>query len=410
MKAHAISPTAAPAERVDWLERARTWLERALDDEPIDRADALAMLTEQVPLTLALHVATQARQRFWGDAVQLHMLHNVQNGACPEDCGYCGQSCASQAPIQPYTLKSEEEILQEAARAKASGAFRYCMVLSGRGPDDRDVEHMARCIRKVKERFGLQTCLSAGLLDDAKARRLKEAGLDRLNHNLNTSRAHYPSICTTHTYEDRLRTLRAARAAGLGLCSGLIVGMGETHEDVVETLLALREAQAASIPINFLLPIPGNRVAEPICQGAPLTPRFCLRVLCVARLLNPSAEIRAAAGREEHLRSLQVMALGPANSLFVDGYLLTRGSDARATLRMLLDAGCTLDLPQGAPPELLEAIAQEQALRSPRPDVALLKEDRLSQRKLAKLRVANGDAQPTGSTTASCDRSSQNVG
>jgi len=410
MQADVLCPEAAPAESVDWLDRARSWLQRALNDQPIDRADALAALTEQVPLTLALHVATQARQRFWGCAVQLHMLHNVQNGACPEDCGYCGQSCASKAPIQPYTLKSEEEILQEAARAKASGAYRYCMVLSGRGPDDRDIERMARCIRQVKERYGLQTCLSAGLLDEAKARRLKEAGLDRLNHNLNTSRAHYPSICTTHTYEDRLRTLRAARAAGLALCSGLIVGMGETHEDVVETLLALREAQAASIPVNFLLPIPGNRVAAPICQGAPLTPRFCLRVLCVARLLNPSAEIRVAAGREEHLRSLQAQAMGPANSLFVDGYLLTRGSDARTTLRMLLDAGCTLELPDGAPAELLEAVAQEQARCAVQPDVALLKEDRLSQRKLAKLRVAHRDAQPTGSSAASCAKSSQNVG
>ncbi|MDP7349300.1 MAG: radical SAM protein, partial [Phycisphaeraceae bacterium] len=186
-----------------------------------------------------------------------------------------------------------------------------------------------------------------GLLDRAMADRLKRAGLDRLNHNLNTSRRHYPAVCTTHTYDDRLATLHAARTAGLSVCSGLIVGMGETHEDLLDVAYELRDIQAESIPVNFLVPITGNRLTEAICDGQALTPQFVLRVLCMMRLINPNAEIRIAAGREVHLRSMQALALWPANSLFVDGYLLTAGSAAAATLKMIFDAGFVPRLDDG---------------------------------------------------------------
>lgn len=395
------TPRAGARALRDWLARLADWAEAGCCDEPISRDDARAILAGDTPLLPTLHAAGLVRRRFWGTRVQAHILNNVQNGACPEDCGYCGQSKDSRAPIQPYKLKSREEIIAEAAHAKANGAFRYCMVLSGRGPSDADIEHMAGCIREIKARFGLQTCLSSGLLDEAKARRLKDAGLDRLNHNLNTSRAWYPRICTTHTYDDRVNTLRAAREAGLQLCSGLIVGMGEAHEDVLDAALALRAARVESIPVNFLVPIPGNRVREPVCDGAALAPELCLRALCAVRLLNPSAEVRVAAGRETHLRHMQALALEPASSLFIDGYLLTKGSGALDTLRMIRDAGFEIELPGGAPEALvkaLERLEREQAgLGAIGSDVngftgvEALREDRVSQRKLAQLRVRSGD-------------------
>jgi biotin synthase len=195
-------------------------------------------------------------------------------------------------------------------------------------------------VRTVKQKFpSLEVCVSAGLLDEPKAKVLAEAGLDRLNHNLNTSRDHYASICTTHTYDDRLNTLKAAKKHGLETCSGMIVGMGEPPEDVVEVAMTLREIGSESIPVNFLLPFEGNVLDKP----TGLTPEYCLRVLCLFRFTNPRAEVRCAAGREYHLRSMEVMAMYPANSLFLDGYLNGRGAERRRTYQMLIDAGFEIE-------------------------------------------------------------------
>lgn len=379
-------------------------VEQGLAGDAMARADASWVLgtapeggAPPAPLLPLVHAAGLVRRKWWGDLVQVHVLNNVQNGACPEDCGYCGQSRASKAPIQPYRLKSREQIVGEAQAAKESGAFRYCMVLSGRGPSDADIDHMVECIREVKSRFGLRTCLSAGLMDEAKARRLKDAGLDQLNHNLNTSERHYASICSTHTYKDRIDTLAAARAAGLSLCSGLIVGMGERVEDVVDVAYALRAVRAESIPVNFLVPIPGNAVREPGMADRALTPEFCLRVLCLMRLVNPTSEVRAAAGREGHLRSLQPLALEAANSLFIDGYLLTKGSAAIETLRMVRDCGFRLKLEGAEWPEPIRRYAETGDLSGfgdgdDERGLGVIKPDKLSGRKLARLRINGAEA------------------
>jgi biotin synthase len=336
-----------------------SWVQRGLNNEPISADDAEAILrSPQVELLPLLDAAGQVRRHFFGNRVTVHVLDNVQNGACPEDCGYCGQSKNSDAPIKPYKLKSVDEIVAEAQAAKDAGAWRFCMVLSGRGPDDADISHMTEAVRRVKA-MGLRTCLSAGLMDIDKAQQLKSAGLDRLNHNLNTSRENYPNICTTHTYDDRMNTLAAARQAGIGLCSGLIAGLGESFRDLVEVAFQLRAVQAESIPVNFLLPIEGNPLTQSRCEGEPLNPQLVLRILCMMRLVNPNAEVRVAAGREHHLRSMQSFALWPANSLFMDGYLLTEGSGALATLRMILDAGFTVASDEGNT-RLAELLAQVQ--------------------------------------------------
>jgi biotin synthase len=310
--------------------------ERALRDEPPSEAEALWMLDgEDVQLLPLLSAAFAPRERHFGRRVMVHVLNNVQNGLCPEDCGYCSQSRDSTSAIRKYPMKRDDEILAEAEAAAASGASRYCMVLSGRGPTLAATRRLADVVREVKRRFPIEVCLSVGLLGEEHARILAEAGLDRLNHNLNTSESHYGEICSTHTYEDRVNTLVAARKCGIQPCSGLILGMGEQSADVVEVGFKLRELEVPSIPVNFLIPIEGN----PVIDDGSLTPERCLRALCVMRLLNPRAEIRVAGGREGHLRSLSALALWPANSLFVEGYLTTRGDATAATYRMIREAG-----------------------------------------------------------------------
>ncbi len=314
--------------------------ERALRDEPPSESEALWILDgEDVALLPLLHAAYVPRERYFGRKVMVHVLNNVQNGLCPEDCGYCAQNRDSKAAIRKYAMKSDEEIFAEAERAARQGATRYCMVLSGRGPTLERTRKLAALIRGVKERWPIEVCLSVGLLDDEHARILAEAGLDRLNHNLNTSEEHYGRICSTHTYADRVNTLLAAKRHGIGACSGLILGMGERSADVAEVAFRLRELEVPSIPVNFLIPIEGNQVAS---DGS-LTPERCLRALALMRLVNPRAEIRAAGGREGHLRALGALLLWPANSLFVDGYLTTRGDAVRETYRMIRDAGFAVD-------------------------------------------------------------------
>jgi biotin synthase len=305
----------------------------------LDNQTCLDILTDptidRLPL---LQAAYDVRKTHWGNDVTIHIINNAQNGLCPEDCAYCVQAKTSKADIDAYPAKEEEEILSEAKSAYEAGAYRYCMVFSGRGPRPKRVEQLATIIRKIKQTYPIQVCLSAGLMDDESAKQLKEAGLDRMNHNLNTSEANYPNICTTHTFQDRKNTLMAAKKHNLEICSGMIVGLGETPVDVIEVAKTLREMKSKSIPINFFIPIEGTQL-EPTNT---LSPEYALRVISLFRFLNPDAEIRMAAGREIHLRSLQVLGLYPASSLFMDGYLNTKGTNTAQTLQMIKDAGFTI--------------------------------------------------------------------
>lgn len=301
----------------------------------------------EVELLPLLDAAYQVRKTYFQNRVQLHILNNAQNGNCPEDCHYCVQAKTAATDIDTYFLKPESEILAEAAHAYQSGASRYCIVMSGRGPSPKRVTQLAQLIQEVKTRYPIEVCLSVGLIDEPAARTLKEAGLDRLNHNLNTSESHYPKICSTHTYQDRMGTLRAAQAVGLACCSGVIVGMGEENSDLIRVAKELRRLEVASIPVNFFLSIDGTQLSESVTahRSVPttLTPDYCLRVLCLYRFLNPSAEVRVAAGREHHLRGMEVMSLYPANSMFIEGYLNATGKETSRTLQMIEDAGFTVE-------------------------------------------------------------------
>jgi biotin synthase len=310
--------------------------ERALADELPDAEEMLWILDDpDVELLPLLDAAFVPRRKHFGRSVSIHVLNNVQNGLCEEDCGYCAQSSASQAPIRQYKMKSDEEIFAEAEIAAEAGATRYCMALSGRGPSTRRAKRLADLVQSLKARYPIEVCLSVGILGDEQAALFAEAGLDRLNHNLNTSEEHYEKITSTHSWADRVSTLEAARRHGIETCSGLIVGMGEASRDIVEVAFKLRELDTPSIPVNFLIPIEGN----PVEEDGSLTPERCLRVLCAMRFANPRAEIRMAAGREGHLRGLQSLGLYPSNSLFVGGYLTTRGDPFEATYAMIEDAG-----------------------------------------------------------------------
>lgn len=370
---------------MDWRDY-QALAERGMANQPASEDTCLRLLTDPaIPLLPLLNAAYAVRRHFCGDKVQVHILNNAQNGRCPEDCAYCTQARSSDADIQDYPLKSEAEILAEARRAFEAGAHRYCMVFAGRGPNDTRTQVLADLIRKIKASYPMEVCVSAGLLDEAKARVLKQAGLDRLNHNLNTSRRNYPNICTTHTYDDRVATLEAARAAGLACCSGLIAGMGESPAELVELAHTLRRFQARSIPVNFLLPFEGNVLNQP----RNLSPQFCLRVLCMFRFVNPDAEIRCAAGREFHLRSLEVMCLYPANSLFLDGYLNGRGAERRRTYQMIRDAGFEIESEHGGVDDLLEDIAADDPDSSKPPiELTLDGQRRPALKTLAELRPA----------------------
>ena len=324
--------------------------DRALEGHALTQEQSLSVLSApDDELLLVLHAAYRVRRRCFGDDVHMQILSNAKSGLCPEDCHYCSQSSASTAEIERYPLLAEDELLEQARYAARVGARRFCMALSGRTLTDAELADLCRIMRTLKEQTGLELCGSLGFLDEGQAEALRAAGLDRVNHNLNTSERFYSEICTTHTYADRVATIRRCRAAGLELCCGGIVGEGETHEDIVDLLMALREIRPESIPINFLVPVKGTPFEG---RGGELTPRFCLKVLCLARFLNPDREIRAAGGREVNLRSLQPLALFAVNSLFVNGYLTTGGQPVEEARGMIADMGFDLlvegDVPQRA--------------------------------------------------------------
>jgi biotin synthase len=284
--------------------------------------------------------AFQVRRTFFGRRVKLNTLINMKSGLCPEDCGYCSQRKGSDTGALKYTWISDEEAAENAKRAVAVGAKRVCLVASGRGPSDRDLDRIAGTIDAVKEIDpSLEVCVCLGLLKEGQAERLRDAGAFAYNHNLNTNEDNYGKICSTHTYEDRVDTVNHVSTSGLSPCSGAIVGMGETDEDIVKLAFALRELNPDSVPINFLMPFDGT----PLANTWNLTPARCLKILALFRFVFPDVEVRAAGGRETHLRSMQPLMFYIANSVFLGDYLTSEGQPGAADLQMIRDAGFTVE-------------------------------------------------------------------
>lgn len=326
------SPSANSANTIDWRELAH----RVLEGHTITEQEGLAIVeSPDEELLDLLAAAYKIRREYFGNSVQLYFLINAKSGLCPEDCSYCSQSKASTAPIPKYNILNREQLLDGAKIAHERNAKTYCIVISARSPSRREMQAVEELIPEIKAKYNLKICASLGLLDQEQADRLKACGVDRINHNVNTSREYYESICSTHSYQDRLDTLRAVRNAGMEICSGGIVGMGEAKRDIVRMALEVREVKAESIPVNFLNSIDGT----PLAGLDQLNPRYCLKVLALFRFANPDREIRIAAGREIHLGSLQAMGLYAANSLFVGDYLTTKGQPPEADYRMIEDLG-----------------------------------------------------------------------
>jgi len=318
--------------------------DEALAGRVISRGSARAVLgAHDDELLLQLAAAYRVRRHYWSNKVRLHFLLNAQSGLCPEDCHYCSQSKISTADIEKYPLLAREKILDAAKRAARLRAGTFCLVISGRSPGERVFGKILDAVGEIKAAHDLRVCACLGLLNEDQARRLKAAGVDTVNHNLNTSENYHAEICSTHTFDDRKATIRNVHEAGISSCSGGIIGMGESDEDIIDLALSLREMDVSSVPVNFLIPIDGT----PLAGINELNPRRCLRVLCLYRFLLPSKKIRIAGGREVHLRSLQPLGLYPANSLFIGDYLTTAGQEARADLEMIRDAGFVLEAPDG---------------------------------------------------------------
>lgn len=318
--------------------------DKALQKKAPDREEARAVLSASNEETLAiLQAAYRVRRHFHGNRVRIHVLQNAKSGACPEDCGFCSQSSKYQTPSPQYPMMEVETLLEGARKAKQAGAWKYCMVTATRGPSNKDLDVICEATRRIKSEVGVKVCTSLGILTPEKAKRLAEAGVDRFNHNLETSERMYGKIVSTHGYGDRVQTAKFAREAGMEVCSGGIIGMGEDREDVIDLCYALRETGASSVPVNFLDPRPGTPF-----EGRPLVDaHYALRVLCLFRFVHPDSDLRSAGGREVTFRSLQPLVLYAANSIFTNGYLTTGGQGDNVDHKMIQDLGMVAEVAGG---------------------------------------------------------------
>lgn len=322
---------------MDW----RALSEKSLNGETLDPVECSTVLRCPDEETLDLvAAASRVRFRYFGRRVKLNYLMNIKSGICPEDCGYCSQSSVSSAPIDKYPFMPPGQIIEGGRRARSLGASRLCLVASGRGPDENEIQWLCKAVEAVRASDpSLEICACLGLLSGGQGAKLKESGVFAYNHNLNTSESFYASICSTHTYRDRRETVEEAKCSGLSACSGAIMGMGETDADIIQIALELRRLKVDSLPVNFLTPIEGT----PLSGEWSLTPRRCLNILCLFRFLNPRSEIRIAGGREIHLGSLQPLGLQVANSIFIGDYLTTHGQPPQADWKMIKDLGFEIE-------------------------------------------------------------------
>ncbi|WP_066306672.1 biotin synthase BioB [Bacillus sp. FJAT-29814] len=322
---------------MDWLNLAKN----VLDGYQLTREEAEKILLSKDDELLSLvNAAFEIRKRHYGKKVKLNMIINAKSGLCPEDCGYCAQSIKAKTEIDRYTLISKQTIVEGAKEAKRNKIGTYCIVMSGRKPTNNEVDTVISAVQEIKNEVEkIKICACMGLVNEEQAVKLKEAGVDRFNHNINTSANHHANITTTHDYDDRVQTIENVKKAGISPCSGVICGMGETDDDIIDMAFALKELDADSIPVNFLHPIKGTKL-ENLNE---LTPIRCLKILALFRFINPTKEIRISGGREFNLRSLQNLGLFIANSIFVGDYLTTAGQGAKEDYQLISDLGFEIE-------------------------------------------------------------------
>jgi len=283
-----------------------------------------------------LHVAWQVTDHFFGTSVDLCSIINAKSGRCSEDCQFCAQSGHFQTEAEVYPLLNLEKILARAQEMEAAGANRFSLVISGRDPAQADFIRILEIFQALKKETGLGLCASLGIINEEQAAQLAAAGATTYHHNLETCRNYFPFICTTHTYDERVQTIQAARKAGLRVCSGGILSLGESWANRVELAFELRELQVDSVPLNILNPLKGT----PLAHLKPMNPFEVLKAIAIFRLILPQTELRLCGGRGPALRSLQPLAF-PAgiNALLVGNYLTTTGGTVAEDVQTLTDLG-----------------------------------------------------------------------
>lgn len=305
-------------------------LERGL---PADRdlLEALSALPESdVPDLLAL--ADAVRERFCGNGIAVEVLYNAKKGGCSEDCHFCSQSARFASDVDAEPFSSVEGFIEAARDANARGAAEFCIVVAVRGPSTKLLERVCEAVRKIKAELPIKIAVSLGILNEDQILRLLEAGVDKVNHNLETSRRYFPSVCTTHTFQERMDTLQLVRKHKLEVCCGGIIGMGETIEDRIDFLLTLQSLEPEEVPINFLNPRPGT----PFQDRSLVEPIEALRFVAMARLALPKALVRFAGGREVTLQGLQDLGMrSGASGIVLGNYLTTGGRGDKDDFDML---------------------------------------------------------------------------
>lgn len=301
---------------------------------------ALAALPpDDLPALAAL--AHEVRLAWCGPTVEVEGIVSAKTGGCPEDCGFCSQSARFASPVRAAPLLDLDQLLAAAEETAQLGASEFCIVVALRGPDERTLARVIEAVPLIRDRTGLQVAASLGILTTEQAERLAGAGLHRYNHNLETARSFFTEVVTTHTWEERVETCRRVRDAGMELCCGVLLGMGETDEQRLELLAQLREVDPAEVPVNFLSPRPGT----PMANRPLVEPLEAIRWIALFRLALPGVILRYAGGREVTLRDLQAMGLTSGiNALIVGNYLTTLGRAPQDDLDMLADLG----MPVGA--------------------------------------------------------------
>jgi len=284
--------------------------------------------------------ASQIRDHFIGSQVTCCSIVAAKVGGCSEDCAFCSQSVHFNTHVKGVTVCSIDQIAQAASESANCGAQWFGIVASGLGVTDDEIEQYGQAISQIHDRSDIGICASLGLLTASQSHRLAELGVQRYNHNLQTSRRHYPNIVTTHNYDERLATLHYLKAAGINVCSGALFGMGETWEDRLDLAFELRDVGVDVVPLNFLIPIEGTPLAQ---NTVPLEPIECLKIIALYRFLLPRQEIKIAGGREVCLRDLQSwIFLAGADGLMIGNYLTTCGREVLEVLQMIRDLGLTL--------------------------------------------------------------------
>lgn len=309
------------------------------DNITFDEAIALTEIKE-ADIPILLGVANKVREKFTGSYVDTCQILNARSGNCTEDCKFCAQSAHHDVEVDAYPLMNEDAIIEAAQKAEAEQAYRFCVITSGCGMDgDADFAKIAEAIKRIGSETSLQRCCSLGTLQEDHVAALKEAGITRYHHNLETSESHFKEICTTHTYQERIDTIKRVKAAGLEICSGGIIGMGETWRQRIELAFTLKDLDADSIPINVLNPIKGTALEH----QEKLNPMEILQTFAIFRMILPTKILRYAGGRERNLGELVPLGfLSGINGMLIGNYLTTQGRGANKDIQTVNDLGLKL--------------------------------------------------------------------